>query len=78
MKLSVLSQVPAGRTVRVVENQCDRNLEKRLEDLGLIPGAEICCLHRSPSGSPAAYDIQGAAIALRKCDAEKIWVEGAT
>lgn len=75
MKVSVLSQVPAGRTVRVIENACDRNLEKRLEDLGLIPGTEVCCLHCSPSGSPAAYEIQGAAIALRKSDAEKIWVE---
>lgn len=75
MKRSALSQISPGRTVRVVENDCERNLEKRLEDLGLIPGAEICCLHRSPSGSPAAYDIQGAVIALRKSDAAKIWVE---
>ena len=75
MKLSVLSQVPPGRTVRVVESSVERSFEKRLEDLGLIPGAEVCCLHRSPSGSPGAYDIQGAAIALRKSDAEKIWVE---
>ncbi len=76
MKISVLSQVPAGRTVRVVENGCERNLEKRLEDLGLIPGTQVCCLHRSPAGSLAAYDIQGASIALRQCDAEKIRVEG--
>lgn len=75
MKLSVLAQVPPGRAVRVVENGCSAGFAKRLEDLGLIPGALVQCVHRSPAGSPAAYDIQGAVIALRRKDAEKIWVE---
>lgn len=75
MKISVLAQVPPGRTVRVVENGCPRGFSQRLEELGLIPGAEVQCLHKSPSGSPGAYDIQGAVIALRSVDAEKIWVE---
>lgn len=75
MKFSVLSQVPPGRTVRVVENGCETSLRTRLEDLGMIPGTVVQCVHKSPAGSPAAYNIQGAIIALRTDDAEKIWVE---
>lgn len=75
MKIGVLSQVPPGKSVRVVENGCGYSLRKRLEDLGLIPGASVRCLYQSPSGSPVAYDIQGAVIALRRGDAEQIWVE---
>lgn len=77
MRLSVLSQVPPGRAVRIVENRCENGLSARLEDLGMIPGTVVQCVHKSPAGSPAAYDIQGAIIALRKCDAAKIWVEDA-
>lgn len=76
MKLMVLSGLTPGKSGRVVACRCDGDMAKRLEELGLIPGTEVTCLHRSPSGSPAAYDIQGAAIALRRVDAEKIWVEG--
>lgn len=73
MKHFVLAQVPPGMTVRMIENKSP--LANRLEDLGLIPGAPLKCLHKSPSGSPAAYDIQGCVIALRQEDTEKIWVE---
>lgn len=75
MKVSVLAQLPPGKKGRVLENGGSGAFTQRLEDLGLIPGAEVWCLHKSPSGSPGAYDIQGAVIALRKTDAEKIWVE---
>lgn len=75
MKLSVLSQICPGQRVRIVENRCETGFKERLEDLGLVPGSSVQCIHKSPAGSPAAYNIQGAIIALRATDAEKIWVE---
>jgi ferrous iron transport protein A len=48
---------------------------RRLRDLGLVEGAELQCLGRSPLGDPAAYALCGAAIALRDRDSSKIEVE---
>lgn len=76
MKLSVLSGLVPGKCAVIVDNNCQEALKERLEDLGMIPGARITCLHRSPAGSPGAYDVQGAVIALRRRDASRIWVEG--
>ncbi len=47
----------------------------RLRELGLIEGAVLRCLGRSPLGDPAAYELCGAALALRDRDSREIWVE---
>lgn len=47
---------------------------RRLLDLGLVPGTEVIAEMRSPSGDPTAYRIRGALIALRRDQAERIWI----
>ena len=47
----------------------------RMEELGLLPDTELCCLYRAPHASPAAYAVGGAVFALRKKDAAGILVE---
>ena len=47
-------------------------LGSRLRDLGLIEGASVRCLGRSPGGDPAAYRICGAVLALRDRDAGQV------
>lgn len=49
-------------------------LRRRLIELGLIEGTHVRCVLRAPSGSPIAYQVRGATIALRRCDAETILV----
>lgn len=49
-------------------------LIRRLRDLGLIEGAAVRCLGRSPGGDPAAYRICGAVLALRDSDCGGILV----
>ena len=49
-------------------------LIRRLRDLGLIEGAPVLCLGRSPGGDPAAYRICGAVLALRDIDCGEILV----
>jgi len=41
-------------------------VRRRMLDLGVIEGTEIAPLFQSPSGSPVAYLIRGAVIALRQ------------
>ena len=75
MSRMALSQLPPGTGGVVKEMRCAPTLEMRLEDLGLTEGTEVRCLHKSPAGTPAAYEIRGAVIALRRGDAEQILVE---
>lgn len=49
-------------------------MRKRFLELGLIEGTRVACLHRSPSGNPAAFLIRGAVIALRNEDAAQVLV----
>ncbi len=49
-------------------------LYKRLLDLGFIEGARVRKLFSAPSGSPAAYLVMDAVIALRSADADGIAV----
>ena len=46
------------------------DLRRRLRDLGFVPGTEIGCAYRAPMGSPTAYWIKGAVIALRKTESQ--------
>lgn len=46
----------------------------RLLDLGVVPGTRVAVELPSPSGNPTAYRIRGAAIALRREQAERILI----
>ena len=46
----------------------------RLQSLGLVPGALVTPLFTASSGSPTAYSVRGAVVALRRADAERIKV----
>lgn len=50
------------------------DMVRRLSELGFLPGTEVCCELVSPAGSPAAYRVRGALIALRKRDADMVVV----
>ena len=47
---------------------------QRLMDLGLIKGARVTCIGKSPFGNPKAYLIRGAIIAIRNFDAGAVRV----
>lgn len=49
-------------------------MRRRLMDIGLTPGTEVCALYRSCTGDPTAYGFRGAVIALRHEDAETVLV----
>ena len=75
MRIMPLWRLKPGQQGVVRQVDCGPELQARLEDLGLTMGLVIKCLHQAPSGSPTAYEIRGAAIALRRADAGEILVE---
>lgn len=73
-QLLSMDQLPVGGAGRVEAVRLDGAIRRRLQDLGLISGTEIQCIHCSPGGDPAAYLIRGAVIALRRGDTRHITV----
>ena len=72
MELVALSALRPGESGVVQEMHGAGPLRRRLRDLGLIEGAEVLCLGRSPGGDPAAYRVCGAVLALRDRDSGQI------
>ena len=67
-----LSRLGPGQAARVTALEAQGSMRRRLQDLGLTPGALVECLYKSPLGDPRAYLIRGAVIALRQKDAEGV------
>ena len=74
MKEKSLASCNTGETLTVSRLDTSGVSRRRLSDLGLIPGTLVTCLFKAPSGNPAAYLIRGTVIAIRRTDAEKIYV----
>ncbi|MEA4986722.1 FeoA family protein [Anaerovorax sp. IOR16] len=70
-----LDHLPIGKSTVVTDLNAHGIQRHRMMDLGLIKGAPIEALHKSPCGDPTAYNIMGAVIALRKEDAKKIIIK---
>lgn len=72
MKYENLSQLIIGEKAKIKKVNCNNHLQRRLNDLGLIDGTVVECVHISPYGSPMAFNIRGAVIALRKDNCKEI------
>lgn len=70
-----LADIPIGASARIAEVLTPGSNRRRLLDLGLVPGARVDIIRRSPSGNPTAYLIKGTVIALRNEDATQILVD---
>ncbi|NPV89624.1 MAG: ferrous iron transport protein A [Firmicutes bacterium] len=69
-----LSKLPIGSSGKIVDLELDGLLRRRVLDLGMVPGTQVECVRRSPSGDPTAYKVRGAMIALRSENAKLITV----
>lgn len=71
-----LSSLEPGQTARVAQlSHRIRGAERRrLMDLGVLPGTEISNEMSSAAGDPSAYRIRDAVIALRKSQADLIFI----
>lgn len=67
-----LSELPLNK-VGIIDNlNCNKNIRRRLLDLGLIKGSKITPIFKSPSNDPVAYEIRNTLIAIRKEDSNLI------
>jgi DtxR family Mn-dependent transcriptional regulator len=75
-KFKNLSSLKMGEsgTVLGISKALRGKQRRRLMDLGVVPGTEITAELRSVGGDPIVYRIKGASIALRKKQAERIYL----
>ncbi len=69
-----LCELEVGEAGIVTDNSSRSDIRRRFLDIGLINGAYVECVGKSPLGDPLAYLIKGTVIAIRKNDCNKITV----
>jgi len=74
VKLSSLAVGEKGEVLGI-SKRCRGQQRRRLMDLGVVPGTVIEAEMKSIGGDPVAYRIRGASIALRKKQADRIFMK---
>lgn len=75
MKEKRLTEIAEGRRCVLLRISSEGAEKRHMLELGLTRKTAIEVLQRSPSGDPTAYFFRGAVIAIRRENAEKIFVE---
>ena len=73
--INYLTNLADGQKASIKSLSVSGTMRRRLQDIGLIEGAQVECLHRSPFGDPIAFVIRGAVIALRAADCSAILID---
>jgi DtxR family Mn-dependent transcriptional regulator len=68
-------QIGQEAQIRGLDPDIKQHERRRLLDLGITPGTPIRHCFDSASGDPKAYEVMGSVIALRKEQAEKIYLD---
>ena len=67
-----LTDLKVGGTGVVERLEGEVPFQKRLADLGLVPGTTVLFVRRAPFGDPIEIELRGYLLALRGKDARKI------
>ena len=69
-----LGELPVSSRAMVSEVKGGGKQQRRMLDMGLVPGAEVTVIRTAPLGDPVEYRVKGTAIAMRRSDANSILV----
>lgn len=72
-----LFNLKPGSTGLIEELKCDDRLTKRLLALGFVEGTEVLVKKKAPLGDPIIINLRGTDLAIRKRDAQLIYVKEA-
>jgi len=67
-----LDQLPIGQSATVNHVGCERQVSRRLMEMGLLPGTRIEAVRRAPFGDPLKIRLRGYLLSLRLADAARI------
>lgn len=69
-----IDQLPVGSSATVMELSND-SLSLKLMEMGLIPGKTLKVMKRASYGDPLVIRYGDTTLALRKNEAQKVWVK---
>ena len=69
------AEMQSGQQGTVTRVGGERALNRRLRDMGIVPGAAISCRGRAPLGDPIDIGVMGYRLTLRRDEAEQIMVQ---
>lgn len=69
-----LRQMQIGQTATVTAITAQKELGRRIRDMGLVPGATVEVIGRAPLKDPVALQLQGFTLTLRNNEADWITV----
>ncbi len=70
-----LNNLAVGRSGRVVNVSCERELKRRLLEMGFCNGARVQVIRRAPLGDPIEYRLRGYHLSLRSDQASHIRIQ---
>lgn len=70
-----LGELPVGGRAQAVEISGSGTHQRRMLDMGFVPGAEISVIRKAPLGDPTEYRVKDTSIALRREDADTVLVK---
>lgn len=73
--MNTLRAAKVGDTVRVKKLHGEGATKRRIMDMGITRGAEVCIRKVAPLGDPIEVTVRGYELSIRKSDAEMIEIE---
>lgn len=73
--MNTLKDVKIGKTAKVVKVHGEGAIRRRIMDMGITKGVEVCIRKVAPLGDPIELTVRGYELSLRKADADMIEVE---
>lgn len=70
-----LIDLPPDRVGRLCEPEAGREIPRRLQDLGFVPGTEVIVRRRAPLGDPVEVELRGYRLCLRCAQLDVLRVE---
>ncbi|MCR4667230.1 MAG: ferrous iron transport protein A [Desulfovibrio sp.] len=70
-----LRQLPVGKKGKIREVEAHGEMNRRIRDMGLIPGSQVSIVGKAPLRDPIAVRLSGVTISLRNQEADYITVE---
>ena len=70
-----LRELGVGRKAKILTVNARGEMNRRIRDMGLIPGSSISIVGKAPLRDPVAVRISGVTISLRNSEADFINVE---
>lgn len=73
--MKTLKESKVGDVVRVVKLHGGGAVRRRIMDMGLTKGVDVCIRKVAPLGDPMEVTVRGYELSIRKADAEMIEVD---